>query len=151
MKSRKLFVILMILALCLSIPAQAAAQRTTLTERQDLASRVVTLVNAARSRQGLSTLRVDPELARAARVRAQEIARVFSHTRPDGRRWSTVSASAFAENIARGQRTADKVVAAWLTSRTGHRENILRPSYGAIGVCALNVNGIMYWVQLFGR
>ena len=139
----------MTLTMCLSLSASALA--ATLTERTDLANRVVTLVNAARSRQGLGILRIDPELTRAARVRAREIARVFSHTRPDGTRWSTVSASAFAENIARGQRTADKVVAAWLTSRTGHRENILRPSYGAIGVCALNVNGIMYWVQLFGR
>ena len=135
-------------------PTQAPTARPTAapgTERGDLAQRVVDLVNEARAAQGLKPLHMDAGLNRAARVRAEELTRVFSHTRPDGSAWSTVSSSAFAENIARGQRTADKVVAAWLSSGEGHRENILRASYGSIGVCALNHGGVMYWVQLFGR
>ena len=126
-------------------PAQPVVSR-----REDLASQVVALVNEARAKQGLGALRVDGELTRAACVRAGELTQVFSHTRPDGSKWSTVTASAYAENIARGQRTADKVVAAWLSSSDGHRENILRPSYGSIGVCAFSHNGVIYWVQLFG-
>ena len=135
-------------------PTQVPTARPTAapsTERGDLAQRVVDLVNEARAAQGLKPLHMDAGLNRAARVRAEELTRVFSHTRPDGSAWSTVSSSAFAENIARGQRTADKVVAAWLSSGEGHRENILRASYGSIGVCALNHGGVMYWVQLFGR
>ena len=58
--------------------------------------------------------------------------------------------SAFAENIARGQRSAEKVVAAWMTS-ANHRANILRESYGSIGVCAYVYGGVVYWVQLFGK
>ena len=73
-----------------------------------------------------------------------------SHTRPDGTSWSTVSGSAYGENIARGQKSAEKVVAAWMTS-TYHRENILRKSYGSVGICAYRHNGVMYWVQLFGK
>lgn len=38
---------------------------------------------------------------------AREIVEVFSHTRPDGSSWSSVSASASGENIAKGQRSAD--------------------------------------------
>lgn len=135
-------------------PTQAPTARPTAapgTERGDLAQRVVDLVNEARAAQGLKPLHMDAELNRAARVRAEELTRAFSHTRPDGSGWSTVSSAAYAENIARGQRTADKVVAAWLSSGEGHRENILRASYGSIGVCALNHGGVMYWVQLFGR
>ncbi len=49
-----------------------------------------------------------------------------------------------------GQRTADKVMAAWMSSE-GHRQNILRASFGSIGVCAATVNGVTYWVQLFGK
>jgi len=98
----------------------------------------------------LSALRTDSELNRAAAVRAGEIVKKFSHTRPDGSHWSTVSNSAFGENIAKGQKTADKVMAAWLTSE-GHRANILRQSFGSIGVCAYIYNGVTYWVQLFGR
>ena len=41
-------------------------------------------------------------------------------------------------------------MAAWMSSE-GHRANILRESYGSIGVCAQKVNGVIYWVQLFGK
>ena len=115
-----------------------------------LADQVVWQVNVERTRAGLDSLRVDQELTRAACVRLGEIAVVFSHTRPDGSAWSTVSASAYGENIAMGQRTADKVMAAWMTSE-GHRRNILRASFGSIGVCAATVNGVTYWVQMFGK
>ena len=142
-----------------SKPAQSTRQPVTgvvaplqgaTGDPEALANEVVRQVNAERAKAGLSALRADAELTRAARVRASEIARKFSHTRPDGTSWSTVSASAFGENIAMGQRTADKVMAAWLTS-SGHRANILRASYGAIGVCCYVSNGVTYWVQLFGK
>lgn len=120
------------------------------SSRSDLAAQVVQQVNEARAKQGLGILRVDSELVRAAAVRAGEIVRAFGHTRPDGSNWSTVSASAYGENIAKGQRTADKVMAAWMSS-SGHRENILRASFGSIGVCAYVSGGVTYWVQLFGR
>lgn len=106
--------------------------------------------NAYRAQNGLSPLRRDPLLEQAAAVRAEEIARRFSHTRPDGSHWSTVSAAAAGENIARGHRTADKAMAAWMTS-SGHRANILRGSFTSIGVAAVQINGVMHYVQLFGR
>lgn len=125
-------------------PAAVASNRT------DLASEVIRQVNAERSKAGLGALRVDVELTRAACVRAAEIVRKFSHTRPDGSAWSTVSSRVYGENIAMGQRTADKVMAAWMSS-AGHRANILRSGFGSIGVCAATVNGVTYWVQLFGK
>ena len=114
------------------------------------AAELVRQVNAERARVGAKALRVSAELTRAAQVRAREIIGKFSHTRPDGSAWRTVSAAAYAENIAMGQRTVDKVMAAWMTSR-GHRANILRASYGSIGVCAVVSGGVTYWVQLFGK
>ena len=139
------------LALCLALLAQGAAlARTTLTARVGLADEVVRQVNVERARRGLGALRVSAELNRAARIRANEITRKFSHTRPDGTLWRTVTSAAYGENIAMGQRTADKVMAAWMTS-SGHRANILRPSYGSIGVCAVVSGGVTYWVQLFGK
>lgn len=114
------------------------------------ASQVVRLVNEEREKYGLEPLRVDVQLTAAASVRAKEIVGRFSHTRPDGTKWSTVSAAARGENIARGHTSADRVMAAWMTSE-GHRANILRESFGSIGVCALQVNGVMHWVQIFGK
>lgn len=131
-------------------PKPTAAPAVDGTNRPDLAAEVIRQVNAERAKQGLSPLREDAELTRAACVRAKEIAQKFSHTRPDGSAWRTVSGAAYGENIARGQRTADKVMAAWLTSQ-GHRENILRASYGSIGVCAFVRDGVVHWVQLFGK
>ena len=133
-------------------PAPTATPRPTTgsgSSQTDMASEVVALVNAERANAGLSTLRVDSELTRAACVRAQEIVQLFSHTRPNGTSWSTVSSSAHGENIAEGYRSASAVMVGWMNSQ-GHRENILRPSFGSIGVCAYTYNGRTYWVQLFG-
>ena len=114
------------------------------------ASEIIAQVNAERAKYGLNPLKNDPVLASAASVRCGEIIRKFSHTRPDGSAWSTVSGKAKGENIAMGYNSVDKVMAAWLTS-DGHRANILRGSFASIGVCACRYNGVWYWVQLFGR
>ena len=138
----------LLLFLLIAIFAAPAAQAATLVTAN--ARSVVDQVNQERAKLGLRALRVDPALTAAAQIRAQEIVERFSHTRPDGTRWSTVSSVAYGENIAKGQRTADKVMAAWMTS-SGHRANILRASYGSIGVACVKSGGVYYWVQLFGR
>ena len=136
-----------LLVSALILPAQAAGNAAF---SDDLTAQVISYTNSDRARYGLAPLRVDPQLTAAARVRAQEIVRKMSHTRPDGSSWSTVSPLAKGENIARGYRSAAAVTAAWLSS-PGHRRNVLRESYGSIGVAAYRVNGVTYWVQLFGR
>lgn len=115
-----------------------------------LASQVLAIANTDRAGAGLGALTMDDNLTRAAQIRAQEIVGSFSHTRPDGSSFSTVTAGAYAENIAKGQRSAERVMAAWMSS-DGHRKNILNGRYTKIGICAYEHNGIMYWVQLFGR
>lgn len=131
-------------------PAPAATAKPAGESDGDYAAQVIAQVNAERARYGLSALQVDADLTSAACLRAREITQTFSHTRPDGSSWSTVSQKAYGENIAKGQSTPDKVMAAWLSSQ-GHRENILRSSFGSIGVCAYRLNGVLYWVQLFGK
>ena len=126
------------------------AANANVYEMSGKAQQVVSQVNAERASRGLKTLRVDAALTAAARTRAYEIVKKFSHTRPDGTKWRTVSNLAYGENIARGQQTADKVMAAWLTS-DGHRANILRSGFGSIGVCCVKAGNVYYWVQLFGK
>ena len=146
MLKKRMFALLMICLLAVSGMARAAQMQWM----NGLAMQVVNEVNLERSRRGLGNLAIDPALTAAAEIRAQEIVRKFSHTRPDGTKWSTVSGVAYGENIARGQKTADKVMAAWMTS-DGHRRNILRESYGSIGVACVKEGNIYYWVQLFGK
>ena len=130
-------------------PAYPAAQ-AAYTAQLSAAGQVLTLTNEYRARAGAPMLVRSAELDRAAAVRAQEIATHFSHTRPDGRSWSSISSAAFGENIARGHRNAEKAVLAWMNS-AGHRANMLRGSYASIGIAAVEIGGTMYWVQLFGR
>ena len=144
MKLKKILTLVLALML-LTVGVAQAATLVTANARS-----VVDQVNRERTARGLSALRVDPALTAAAQIRAQEIVERFSHTRPDGTRWSTVSSVAYGENIARGQKTADKVMAAWMSS-SGHRANILRASYGSIGVACVQSGGVYHWVQLFGR
>ena len=143
MKLKKMLALVLVLLLTVG-----AAQAATLVTAN--AQSVVNQVNRERAARGLSALRIDPALTAAAQIRAKEIVQKFSHTRPDGTKWSTVSSAAYGENIAKGQKTADKVMAAWMTS-SGHRATILRASYGSIGVACVKSGGVYYWVQLFGR
>lgn len=118
------------------------------------AAQVVKLVNEERKKAGLSELTVDLKVQSAANVRAKEIVSSFSHTRPDGRQFSTalteagVSFRGSGENIAWGQRTPEAVMQAWMNS-SGHRANILNARYTSIGVGYYVVNGTPYWTQLF--
>ncbi len=137
-----------LLLICALTPG--LAQAASVNWMDSYALRMAEEVNQERSRRGLSELTLNRELCEAAEQRAREIVRKFSHTRPDGSRWSSISKAAYAENIARGQKSVDKVMAAWMSS-SGHRKNILRSSYGSIGVACVRVNNIYYWVQLFGK
>lgn len=126
------------------------AEPTAKPASSDLAAQVIDEVNAERAKYGLSALKTDAELTRAACVRANEIVQSFSHTRPNGESWSTVSSATRGENIAKGHSSVARVMAAWMSSE-GHRANILRESFGSIGVCVIDVGGVRYWVQMFGK
>lgn len=118
------------------------------------AKKVVELVNVERAKEGLAPLTMDLTVTNAANVRATEIQKSFSHTRPDGTKFSTVlkengvNYSGAGENIAYGQKTPEQVVQGWMNS-AGHRANIMNKSYKNIGVGYQLNNGTAYWVQLF--
>lgn len=112
--------------------------------------RVWELTNYYRSQYGAGTLTLDSTLCDAAATRAREIASYFSHTRPDGSQWYTVSSLAHGENIIMGTgMDADRAMTDWMNSQ-GHRDNILDGSYGSLGVGYYQSGRELYWVQLFG-
>lgn len=118
------------------------------------AQEVLKLVNEKRSANGLSPLSFDTKVQKAADTRAEEIKKNFSHTRPDGKSFSTALSdvgavfSGAGENIAIGQKTPEEVVSAWMNS-SGHRANILNSKYKYIGIgCVKSGNGYA-WTQLF--
>lgn len=141
-------------AVHLDRPVQGSSSVSAGIQSSSAASEVVRLTNSARSQNGYAALVEDGALSEAAAVRAREIASSFSHTRPSGASFSSalsesgVSYLRAGENIASGQKSASEVVNAWMNS-PGHRANILNSSYSRIGSASVNINGTLYWVQLF--
>ncbi len=115
---------------------------------------VVRLVNKMRSQNGLNPLTHDWQLSRVARYKSQDMADkgYFSHTSPtygspfDMMKSFGISYKAAGENIAKGQKTPEAVVNAWMNS-PGHRANILSSSYTRIGVGYVKKGNI--WTQMF--
>lgn len=137
-------------------PGNKPAQMPGAPVAAGVAEQMLKEVNAVRARNGLSPLRLDAAMNRAANVRAAEIAKNFSHTRPNGARGLTalqeagISYRTAGENIASGQQSVQAVVSAWMGSE-GHRANILSSRFGRLGVGYATIGGRTYWVQLFAN
>ena len=129
--------------------------------KQDLVDRT----NALRKENGIAALTTNDKLMQAAQVRADEMGAntVYSHTRPDGRNFNTVTDCPYmAENIHRiatrylsqhDVSLAEAAVDGWANSET-HLRNIRNERLNAIGVgIAKGVNAAgeesWYCVQLF--
>jgi hypothetical protein len=117
----------------------------------DECNEVLDLVNKERTVRSLRPLKLDKDLNKAASIRNNEVTAIFSHTRPDGSKFFTVSSKVKSENLAAGQKTPKDVVFAWMNS-AGHKKNILNPNYTIIGISykKTDANYKTYWVQLFG-
>ena len=128
------------------------------TMKQDIVDRT----NALRKENGIAALTANDKLMQAAQVRADEMAAntVYSHTRPDGRKYTTVTDCKYVgENI--------QLIGEWQMSNTSlpaaavdgwqnsaaHLKNMLNTRYGEIGIGLSQgtVMGEPYWycVQLF--
>jgi uncharacterized protein YkwD len=131
-------------------PATVAAPPTPPVDQ------VVVLVNQARAAAATPCppLVVDPRLTASAQAHSDDMAArdYFSHTTPEGVTFDQrIIAAGYprpgAENIAKGQRTPEKVMADWMAS-AGHRANIENCRLTTIGV-GLNTQA-WTWTQNFG-
>ena len=118
---------------------------------------VLDLVNTERTKRGLSPLTLDSNLSSVATKKSQDMAskHYFSHTSPtygspfDMMEQFGISYRSAGENIAKGQKTPQEVVTAWMNSE-GHRKNILSSNFTKLGVgIAKDSNGTIYWTQMF--
>lgn len=107
-------------------------------------------VNESRKQNGLVPLVWDDQLVAPAKIRATEASQYWSHVRPDGRAWNTVSRLVQGENLGRRFESPEEIMGAWMNS-PGHRENILREDFRRIAVATYrSVDGTIYWCQSFG-
>lgn len=126
--------------------------------KQDIVDRT----NALRKESGIAALTTNDKLMQAAQVRADEMAAsgAYSHTRPDGRKYTTVTDCKYVgENIQLigkwqipNTSLPTAAVDGWQNS-AAHLENMLNTRYGEIGIGLSQgtVMGEPYWycVQLF--
>jgi uncharacterized protein YkwD len=147
-------------------PAQAVTNCTAPsswgTNRTDLASQVVSLINQYRAGKGLSQLAISAPLTASSEWKSLHMAGYgyFAHDDPA----PPISRSAYqratdcgyrgsswGENIAWGYSSAQSVVNGWLGS-PGHKANIENPGFSSTGVgVAANGSGQLYWTQNFGN
>lgn len=122
-----------------------------------LEAEVIRLVNVERARVGRQALVENNELSRIARIKSQDFItnNYFSHNSPtygspfNMMRSFGINFTAAAENIAKGQGSAEDAMRNWMNSQ-GHRANILNSTYNQIGVgVARDSKGVLYWTQMF--
>lgn len=119
------------------------------------AAKLVELINAERTKAGLSALRVSAELRSFAEVRATEISTEgnYGYLRPDGSgaismmNENRVSYHAFNELIGSGFNTAEAMLADWMASGMG--ASFTSSLYSRIGVSCHQAGGVLYWDILF--
>lgn len=129
---------------------------TTTTNLTSDELEVFNLINAQRTKNGLSALKIDSEVQNVARIKAQDMVNnnYFSHNSPiygspfDMLKSFKVSYKTAGENIA-GNSSNSAAVNAWMNS-SGHKANILNSSfnYTGIGVVTGSKYGKIY-VQMF--
>ena len=144
-------------------PLSRPEDTSTTIDVNALKQDIIDRTNALRKENGVAALRINDRLMQAAQVRADEMASssVYSHTRPDGRRNTSVTDCPYVgENIHRiadwalqGKSVSEAAVWSWNLSG-GHRDNLLEKNYAEIGVGlakGVNDNGDACWycVQLF--
>ncbi len=152
---KKLFLLLTVLIITTASVAFAQSKwKDTSQVSENFAKEVLELVNEERAKEHLKPLKLSSSLNHYAQIRAKEITKKFSHTRPSGYSCFTVIPKPYkmvGENIAAGQRSAEEVVQAWMDSPS-HRENIMNPKFKELGMGYLYLPDSKYkhyWAQLF--
>ena len=117
-------------------------------------------INAERRKAGVSEMSIDYTMCKLAGVRAKEISKNPSHTRPDGRKYNTIYADygvtkpkATGENIAWATRfdSARDIVNYWMESTMGHREVMLNGKYKRFGIAMIRSGGKDYAVLMLAN
>ncbi len=116
---------------------------------------VLRLVNIERAKAGVAAMVLDPGLNSLSSMWSDWMATTgeFGHlpTKYGWSLWGAVGAGGLTgENVAAGYSTPAEVVAGWMNS-SGHRQNILNPSFTMMGLgCSESDIGYgIYWTQQF--
>lgn len=117
-----------------------SADQMDLKEDPRAEAEMLELVNQERSSRGLKILVVDPTIVPVARAQSFDMFRrsYFSHINPDGKTPFERMSAGKVEYMLAGENLAYaptvEIAHKGLMNSPGHRENILRPEFGRIGI-----------------
>lgn len=149
------------LILALALSNLSAQEKEKPTPSQEVSPRIQELIeahNQAREREGLPPLAANPMLNEAAWIHARDMAdhQELSHEGSDGStpderiKKTGYQPQRTGENVASGQKTIQKLMAAWMKSPP-HRRNILG-DFLEIGAAEVKgEDGRLYWAVEFGK
>lgn len=132
------------------------SKKYSVTVQDSAESKILELMNAKRTEAGLQPLSLDTTLQSVARYKSDHMIQngYFSHTNPDGTQWSNwlqkigYKYNTTAENIAYNTNDPVELFNQWWNS-SGHRENMMNPSYTKVGIGVLYGNGKYMGTQTF--
>lgn len=129
---------------------------TVITMQKSYVNKTVHLINVERRKYGYASFDTNLLLQSAAQKRAKELAKRFSHTRPNGYKWTSAISMKYdfkraAENIARDFATPQQTVDAWM-DKASTKAKIISKQYDEIGVGVYLANdGYLYWCAIFAK
>lgn len=155
MKRIMVAIMVIVVFMGFSINASAAAKANT----EVMNEKMLTKINELRATYDLPALNVDTDLVSYAQIRANEITKKFSHTRPDGTEGLDIiplSRSYAGENLSwhvmdQGVDAAVDGTFTALVNSPSHLDNMVAPEYTKIGIASVEINGKMYVAYMFSN
>ena len=133
-------------------------EKYSITVESSAENKILELMNQKRTEAGLKPLTMDNTLLCVARYKSNHMIQnnYFSHINPDGTKWTDwlkalgYRYTATAENIAYNSYDPVELFNQWWNS-TGHRENMMNPSYTKVGIGVICGNGKYMGTQTFSN
>lgn len=154
---KRIMVAIMVIVVFMGLPINASAAAKANTEV--MSEKMLAKINELRATYDLPALNVDTDLVSYAQIRANEITKKFSHTRPDGTEGLDIiplSRSYAGENLSwyvmdQGVDAAVEGTFTALVNSPSHFENMTAPEYTKIGIASVEYNGRMYVAYMFSN
>lgn len=136
----------------------ALPEKYPISVQADAETKILELMNQKRVEAGLKPLTMDNTLLEVARYKSNHMIQnnYFSHTNPDGTKWTNwlktigYKYSAAAENIAYNSYDPVQLFNQWWNS-SGHRQNMMNPSYTKVGIGVVYGNNKYMGTQEFSN
>ena len=129
---------------------------TVVTMQESYRNSLIKKINTERRKYGYPSFDKDSRLHAAAQKRAKELYKKFSHTRPNGYKWTSAISMEYnfkraAENIAYDFAKPQQVVDEWM-DKASTKAKIISKNYDEIGVGVyLAPDGYLYWCAIFAK